>query len=169
MNTTEISTETAVFISASDFLNQWLGHRRVTRRVIEAFPEDQLFTFSIGGMRTFAGMVKEMVDVSGPGIKGIATKDWTNTGNWDHTIAPEDQTKAALLKLYDDSTEVIKTYWAQITEEDFQEKISAFGQYEDNAYSSILYFKDNEIHHRAQGTVYLRALGIEPPAFYDRS
>ena len=28
---------------------------------------------------------------------------------------------------------------------------------------------DNEIHHRGQGYVYLRALGIAPPAFYDRS
>jgi uncharacterized damage-inducible protein DinB len=27
---------------------------------------------------------------------------------------------------------------------------------------------DNEIHHRGQGYVYLRALGIEPPGFYDR-
>ena len=33
----------------------------------------------------------------------------------------------------------------------------------------ILYAVDNEIHHRAQGYVYLRSLSIEPPAFYDRS
>jgi uncharacterized damage-inducible protein DinB len=33
----------------------------------------------------------------------------------------------------------------------------------------MLYWIDNEIHHRGQGYVYLRALGIEPPAFYDRS
>ncbi|MGB4400232.1 MAG: DinB family protein [Daejeonella sp.] len=26
---------------------------------------------------------------------------------------------------------------------------------------------DNETHHRAQAYVYLRALGIEPPAFWD--
>ena len=31
-----------------------------------------------------------------------------------------------------------------------------------------IYFIDNEIHHRAQGFVYLRALGIEPPFFWDR-
>jgi uncharacterized damage-inducible protein DinB len=30
------------------------------------------------------------------------------------------------------------------------------------------YWIDNEIHHRGQAYVYLRALGIEPPAFYDR-
>jgi uncharacterized damage-inducible protein DinB len=27
---------------------------------------------------------------------------------------------------------------------------------------------DNEIHHRAQGYVYLRALNIEPPHFWER-
>jgi uncharacterized damage-inducible protein DinB len=31
----------------------------------------------------------------------------------------------------------------------------------------ILCVIDKEIHHRGQGYVYLRALGIEPPPFYD--
>jgi uncharacterized damage-inducible protein DinB len=64
----------AGIIPISAFLAHWQGHRRLTRRVIELFPEDKLFAFSI----------------------------------------------------------------------------------------------DNEIHHRGQGYVYLRALGIEPPGFYDR-
>jgi len=29
-------------------------------------------------------------------------------------------------------------------------------------------FVDNEIHHRGQGYVYLRSLGITPPGFYER-
>ena len=33
----------------------------------------------------------------------------------------------------------------------------------------LLYVIENEIHHRGQGYVYLRSLGIEPPAFWDRS
>jgi uncharacterized damage-inducible protein DinB len=32
----------------------------------------------------------------------------------------------------------------------------------------LLYCIDNEIHHRGQGYVYLRALGIEPPPFWER-
>ncbi|MGO3807708.1 MAG: DinB family protein [Sphingobacterium sp.] len=31
-----------------------------------------------------------------------------------------------------------------------------------------MYFVDNEIHHRGQGFVYLRSLGIEPPHFWER-
>ena len=45
---------------------------------------------------------------------------------------------------------------------------TAFGEYEGVLHGVLLYWIDNEIHHRGQGYVYLRSLGIEPPAFYDR-
>jgi len=44
-----------------------------------------------------------------------------------------------------------------------------FGQYEGKVHDLVLYAIDNEIHHRGQGYVYLRALGIEPPPFYERA
>lgn len=34
--------------------------------------------------------------------------------------------------------------------------------------ATLLYVLDNEVHHRGQGHPYLRELGIEPPAFYQR-
>jgi uncharacterized damage-inducible protein DinB len=46
---------------------------------------------------------------------------------------------------------------------------TAFGQWEGPGVGTVLYGIDNEIHHRGQAYVYLRALGIEPPPFYDRS
>lgn len=46
--------------------------------------------------------------------------------------------------------------------------MTAFGQYEDVGRNRFLYVIDNEIHHRGQGYVYLRALGVEPPAFWER-
>jgi len=52
--------------------------------------------------------------------------------------------------------------------ERFHEEIVAFGMYPGSVWSTVFYFRDNEIHHRAQMYVYLRALGIEPPAFYER-
>ena len=48
------------------------------------------------------------------------------------------------------------------------ETLNAFGQYTGVLHDLILYVIDNEIHHRGQGYVYLRALGIEPPPFYER-
>jgi uncharacterized damage-inducible protein DinB len=168
-NTTTEAIEIQSFVSSANMLNDWLGHRRLTRRVIEAFPEDKLFTYSIGGMRPFSEMMKEIIDISGPGIQGIVTDSWENTGGFNkHTISPEDRTKEGLLRLWDEGTEQIRAFWPQISEERFQQRVVVFGQYEGQVFSTILYFIDNEIHHRAQGTVYLRSLGIEPPAFWNR-
>jgi uncharacterized damage-inducible protein DinB len=150
-------------ISKDQLLAHWQGHRGLTRRLIEAFPEEALFNHSIGGMRTFAGMVGELLGIAGPGTKGMATGDWSPLE--EHPAAT---TKEQLLKLWDEATEEINTYWPQIPEAFFQDDTKVFGQYDGKAYSSILYFIDNEIHHRGQGYVYLRSLGVEPPPFWDR-
>lgn len=168
-NTNTIATETTYFASSENILKEWMGHRRLTRRVIEAFPDEKLFDYSIGGMRPFADMIKEIIDIAGPGIRGIATDNWENTGGFsEHTVDEAHRSKEGLLKLFDLGTDEINTYWLQITQERFQENTVVFGQYEGQVFSSILYFIDNEIHHRAQGTVYLRSLGVEPPAFWNR-
>ncbi|NIP97073.1 MAG: damage-inducible protein DinB, partial [Gemmatimonadetes bacterium] len=52
--------------------------------------------------------------------------------------------------------------------ERFGETVTSFGQYTGPAHWQVLYVVDNEIHHRGQGYVYLRSLGIEPPAFWER-
>lgn len=168
-NSNTATVETASFISSENMLKEWMGHRRLTRRVIEAFPEDKLFNYSIGGMRPFAEMIKEIIDIAGPGIRGIVTEDWENIGGFDkHSVDEEHRSKEGLLQLFDQGTEEINTYWPEISQERFQENTVVFGMYEGQVFSSILYFIDNEIHHRAQGTVYLRSLGIEPPAFWNR-
>ena len=145
-------------------LDHWQGHRRVTRRVIEAFPEDKLFSFSIGSMRPFSEMVMEFIKMAEPIAHGVATGKWVSK---DDLAVP--RTKAELLALWDEATAALNTIWPTIPAHRFAEIDKAFGKYEGSGISMILYAIDNEIHHRGQGYVYLRALGIEPPAFYDRS
>ena len=70
-----LTTDPAV-ITLDSLLEHWQGQRRVTRRMIEAFPEDKLFTYSIGGMRPFSGMVMEFLGMVVPGMNGIATGEW---------------------------------------------------------------------------------------------
>jgi uncharacterized damage-inducible protein DinB len=152
----------AVVITPEALLEHWQGHRRLSRRVIEAFPEDQLFTFSVGGMRTFGALALEMLSMAAPMVQGVVSGDWNTS--WDRDAMP----KAEILRRWDAATEEINTLWAQIPVERFQENIVAFGQYPGPVYSLLLYVIDNEIHHRGQGYVYLRALGIEPPPFYER-
>ncbi|HEX7086166.1 MAG TPA: DinB family protein [Vicinamibacterales bacterium] len=151
------------FITPDAMLAHWLGHRRLTRRIIDAYPEDQLYTFSIGGMRPFGVLVAELLGMGAPMVRGVVTDKW----EW----SPDrpKRTKAELLRLWDEGTAEIERLWPQIPPSRFQEVITAFGQYTDVLHVLLMYVIDNEIHHRGQASVYLRALGIEPPAFYDRS
>jgi uncharacterized damage-inducible protein DinB len=151
------------FIRPEALLAHWQGHRRLTRRVIVAFPEDQLFSYSIGGMRPFGSLAMEMLTMSVPMLRGIVTREWSIARGRDPK--PKDE----ILRLWDEATEQINELWPQIEPEQFLQSATAFGQYTDTLHNLILYVIDNEIHHRGQGYVYLRALGIEPPAFYDRS
>jgi uncharacterized damage-inducible protein DinB len=151
-----------VFISPERMLEHWQGHRRLTRRVIDAFPEDKLFTFSIGGMRTFGALSLELLSIGVPIAKGIATDQW-DTRREEETLP-----KAEILRRWDEGTAALNTLWQQIPVERFNEERVAFGQYPGKVHDLILYAIDNEIHHRGQGFVYLRALGIDPPPFYER-
>ncbi|HEX2208203.1 MAG TPA: DinB family protein [Longimicrobium sp.] len=149
-------------ITAAALLEHWQGHRRLTRRLIEAFPEDQLFTFSIGGMRTFGQLALEILTMGAPMVRGVVNGDWNTS--WDREAKPREE----ILREWDAATDEINTLWAQIPAERFNEHLVAFGQYPGRASDLTLYVIDNEIHHRGQGYVYLRALGIEPPPFYER-
>ena len=149
-------------IPATALLEHWQGHRRLTRRLIEAFPEDQLFKFTIGSMRPIGAMVMELLGIAEPMVRGIVT------GEWDKFDASSQLSKKELLQRWDESTEKLNAQWPRISQSRFQEKIMAFGQYPGRVYELLLYGIDNEIHHRGQGYVYLRALGIEPPPFYER-
>jgi len=155
----------ATIFTPEALLKHWQGHRGLTRRVIEAFPEKELFQYSVGGMRPFSALALEMINMAGPGSKGIATNEWER---FEDTGRSSPKTKEELLELWDETTDQINTYWPQIPAHRFQEVVKAFGQWEGPVHWILFYFIDNEIHHRGQGYVYLRSLGIEPPPFWDR-
>jgi uncharacterized damage-inducible protein DinB len=157
-----VSTET-VFITPDALLFHWQGHRRLTRRVIDAFPDDKLFSFAVGGMRPFGELAMEMVTMAVPMVRGAISGDWTTSSGRDA------RPKEDVLRLWDDSTRQLDTLWPEIPAQRFRETLTAFGQYPGVLHDLILYVIDNEVHHRGQGYVYLRALGIEPPPFYERT
>jgi uncharacterized damage-inducible protein DinB len=153
----------AVVIKPEQLLQHWQGHRSLTRRVIDAFPESELFKFSVGGMRSFSDLALEMINMAAPSLRGLATGEWAFA-----TSSSKPTTKADLLALWDRTTAEIDRLGATVPLRRFQEIDKAFGQWEGPGYGLVLYVIDNEIHHRGQGYVYLRALGIEPPTFYER-
>lgn len=153
----------ANILTNEELLNHWQGHRTLTRKLIEAFPEKELFEFSIGGMRPFADLVKELLSTAVPGLEGIVN---SSTEAYNHNLPLN--TKADLLNAWDDATPRINELFMQISEDRFKEEFNLFGEYKFPVIQNILYFVDNEVHHRGQGYVYLRNLNIEPPFFWDR-
>lgn len=150
-------------ISKQELLEHWLGHRKLTRQTIEKFPEEELFNYKVEGMRTFADMLKELLAIAVPGLQEIVDNK-SGELNEDFSYS----TKAQLLQAWDEATPILIDLFSKIPEERFAEEFNLFGQYKSPVVHSILYFIDNEIHHRGQGFVYLRLLGIQPPFFWER-
>lgn len=158
---TQTTTQVQV-ITPAELLEHWQGHRRLTRRVIEAFPDDQLFGFSVGGMRSFGALANELLGIAAPMARGMVTGEWTEYEDG------EAETKAGLLERWDASTTELDALVPRVAPERWAEQFTAFGMYHGTGWSHVFYAIDNEIHHRGQGYVYLRALGIEPPPFWER-
>jgi len=164
-----LETKETASISMDALLANWLGHRNLTRKTIYAFPETQFFTYSIGCMRTFAQMVQEIMILTEEGMTGILSGKWNSIeGSSEMTELFEKKSKTAILKKWDEITDHINNIWPQLETENFMKVDKAFGAYENTNLGTIQYAYDNEIHHRGQGFVYLRSLGIEPPFFWDR-
>jgi hypothetical protein len=145
-------------------LAHWLGHRRLTRRTIEAFPEEALFTYHAPGMRTFAAMVAELNTFLVPTLEGACTGAWA----WPRGTRQDWGTKRALLTSFDEDTATLERLLPAIPQTRFLDLDEPLPGRREPVIASLLYFLDNEIHHRAQGFVYLRQLGVEPPAFHRR-
>ncbi len=156
-----MSSGTAV-LSPAELLEHWQGLRNLSRRVIEAFPEEHLFTYSIGGMRPFALLAGEMIAIGAPMAREIVTGETVPYADF------EAKSKAELLERWDAATAELIEWFSKVAPERYGETITVFGQYTGTVWSHFFYAIDNENHHRGQGYVYLRTLGVEPPPFWER-
>jgi len=135
--------------------------RALTRNVIEAFPEKDLFEFNIANLRPFSQMVEEFLMITNYIFKETLHEKHTPF----YTEGQFPTTKEEVLALWDKVTEIIDSEWKEVG--DYTQSITiykmtfTFAQW-------ILYAIENESHHRGQGDTYLRALGIEPPFFWAR-
>lgn len=150
-------------ISTDQLLESWQNHRMLTRKVIDAFPQLELMTLSIGEQGPFARMAMELIDWVVPTLNGMISGEWETA---EETLQDQPiRTKEQLLQLWDDTTDAINILWRQIPARRFQQWETAFDQYEGPLYQMIQRIIDKEIHHRGMAYVYLRVLGVEPPAF----
>lgn len=155
---------TTPVLTSEFLLAHWLGHRRLTRRVVKAFPEEALFAHHAPGMRPFGAMVHELNVFLPLVLEGAASGAW----RWPEGDEPAAADKAELLKGFDVATRALETTLPKVSAERYLEVDHPIGNREEPVAATLLYFLDNEVHHRGQGYVYLRELGLEPPAFYQR-
>ncbi len=152
-------------ITPQELLEHWQSHRRLTQRTLEAFPEDKLFSFQPAQpMRSFGAMLLEILGMVYPTLEGFKTGEWSTNLRQYGSI----ETKAALLEAFDETDAYLNQTLPTISTERLLERESVYGFPVRPMFHALLYLIDNEIHHRAQGFVYLRLLGIEPPSFYQR-
>jgi uncharacterized damage-inducible protein DinB len=151
-------------LTRSALMEHWLGHRRLTRRTLLAFPDEGLFAHHAPGMRPFAAMVAELVTWTAPTVRGAADGNW----RWPAGTRGDLTTKAALLDAFDQDTAELERLLPGIPEARFAQIDEPVAGRREPVIASLLYALDNEVHHRAQGFVYLRDLGIDPPAFEQR-
>ncbi|HEU5141144.1 MAG TPA: DinB family protein [Bacillales bacterium] len=153
-------------ISKEEWFDNWEGNRRLTMRTIEAFPEEELFGYvPTAPLRAFSEMVKEILNIESAYMKGIAMDQWAFSDQFKAVSNKED-----LLKTCDEVREETRKLWASMSEERLGIVLDDpfFGGPPQSHFERVQYALENEIHHRGQGFIYLRMLGIEPPAFYIR-
>src|SRR4051812_13240474 len=114
------STTAAPIMTSQQFLEHWQGHRVLTRRVIDAFPEEELFNYSVGGMRPFSTLAMEFIGMAVPTLNGVIT------GTWSQYAEAKATTKAELLQMWDGVTAQINELWPKIPAARFQEVDTAF-------------------------------------------
>lgn len=128
---------------------------------MEAFPEKELFSFSIGGMRPFSEMIKEFIGIWDYILAEALKEQHISLFEQDKFPA----TKTELLALRDQILVSLLSECQKI--QDYGQEISPY-QMKFSIAQWILYIIENETHHRGQAYVYLRALGIQPPFFWKR-
>jgi uncharacterized damage-inducible protein DinB len=162
-----VSEEAAAFDIQQTLRSQWEGNRRLTLRVARAFPDDQLCRFApTAQLRPFSAMLDEIARIELAYWRGLAEDRW----QWDPQDPPPPESAVAARAFLEDATAYTQKAWDAVTPAMLlrPRKDPFFWGDDHRPYDWLVYCIENEIHHRGQGYIYLRELGIEPPAFWER-
>jgi uncharacterized damage-inducible protein DinB len=110
-------------------------------------------------MRSFGDLMNEVVSMIPSTLQGAENGDfaWSGLGSFAN--------KTALLEAWDANTTLIDEAFKRIPATRWTEVVTAWN-FTQPMSDFMKYLLENEIHHRAQGYVYLRLLNLEPPFFY---
>jgi hypothetical protein len=88
---------------------------------------------------------------------------------WEQFAEDKATSGSGLWKAWDGATAELNRLWPTIPAARFQEDDTAFGQWKMPIGELLLYIRDNEIHHRGQGYLYLGAAILGAGLTYRRS
>lgn len=146
---------------------QWEGNRRLTLKAAAAFPADRLMTYApTAPLRPFGTMLDEISRIDFSYVRGLVDDRWA----WDPKDPAPATDAAGAIRLLEASTAYVQAAWERLTPDILLERRTDPFFFGDSRrpFDWLLYCIENEIHHRGQGYVYLRELGIEPPHFWER-
>ena len=136
----------------------------VTRKIIQAFPEDKLDWSPAGGSRTAREIIAHVYGMlashAAAVLKGALTEE-------EHLAAEKAPggTAEELLNWCEDRFDDFQRDARLATDEQLASKVKFFyGEFPGG--SILMCVLDEYWHHRGQLTVYLRLLGIQPPNLY---
>lgn len=158
-------SDPTTLLSPAELLAHWQGHRDLTRRTIEAFPTEGFAGHHAPEMRPFVEMACELAGMVDYQL------GWFRTGqpHWQESTPPKKPlSQAEVLAWWDRQTAELDAAVPAVSLDTWLTPVDTpFGRM--SPLTSVMYLIDNEVHHRGQGYVYLRELGVTPPAFYERS
>lgn len=142
------------------------GNRRLTIRTLKAFTENDLFHYSAAPpMRPFGALIREILALEEAIMRAAATGEY----RFELDRYRGATTARELLEACDSVREQTLAWWPGLTVEGLLTvEQDPWVPVPQSHLARIQFALENEIHHRGQGYVYLRTLGFEPPAFYER-
>lgn len=151
------------------FMGAWENNRRLTNNVARALIRaDAIDKVLVPGMRPFRAFMLEIVGMERWNVQGLAYD------RWDYEAPSETLQTGPIEEVLEFGKKVreeTRQLWPDIPFDAFTKMRPAPASYipAGTALGWLTYTFENEIHHRGQGYVYLRLLGNEPPAFFNRA
>jgi uncharacterized damage-inducible protein DinB len=148
--------------ATNDIVKEWERAKAYTKEYLDAMPESGYSFKPTKEMRSFSGQVLHLSDAI-YGFVGSATDEKSPVG-FGELEKSADENKASVtnkvMAAYDFAINAIKKY----PNAKLSESIKLFGQFDMSRELALSKCFEHQTHHRAQTTVYLRLVGVTPPA-----
>ena len=148
---------------AKQLMDQWLTHRTVLEKLLQAVPDEHL------GYKPWPGAMAlgELAQHVAKSAEMFVTIAKTGQGKIAKTVAESCETTAQLLEIVRGHTERTKAVYETITDEELNVEFDhPHPNFRGPREKLLILSNDHEIHHKGQLFVYARMAGVENLPFF---